>query len=172
MFLSELALLDYPNIVKRPMDFDTLKKNLLAAKFSTYEEYLLDLQLIWDNCKLYNMAGSEIFKLSERMEKMSRREIQKFKSAHGLNGLVIPASGSTRAPTPARSSKRGGQRTNNAEKGGEDGAQGTDENMRDSGDMDSNEVTRDMKLEFVGKIKKLSNQGLTSLVEKIKELKS
>jgi hypothetical protein len=40
---QELQLLDYPSIVKRPMDFDTLKKNLLAAKYSTYEEYLLDL---------------------------------------------------------------------------------------------------------------------------------
>lgn len=67
--------MDYPSIVKRPMDFDTLKKNLLAGKFSTFEEYLLDLQLIWDNCKLYNLQGSEIYKLCERMEKMTRREV-------------------------------------------------------------------------------------------------
>jgi len=91
------------------MDFDTLKKNLLAAKFTTYEEFFQDLQLIWDNCKLYNMAGSEIYKLCERMEKMTKRELQKFKSAHGLNGLVLPASGNTRAAAaPARSSKRAG----------------------------------------------------------------
>jgi hypothetical protein len=29
-----------------------------------------------------------------------------------------------------------------------------------------------MKIEFVGRIKKLSNAGLTSLVEKIKEVKA
>jgi hypothetical protein len=52
------------------------------------------------------MAGSEIYKLSERMEKMTRRELQKFKSAHGLHGLVLPTSGPSRAPAPARSSKR------------------------------------------------------------------
>ena len=57
------------------MDFNTLKTNLLDGKFTTYEEFLSDLQLIWDNCKLYNMIGSEIYKLAERMEKMSRREI-------------------------------------------------------------------------------------------------
>jgi len=39
----ELGLLDYPSIIKRPMDFDTLKKNMLAAKFITYEELFLDL---------------------------------------------------------------------------------------------------------------------------------
>ena len=101
-----MGLLDYPTIIKRPMDFDTLKKNLLANKFSTYEEFFADLQLIWDNCKLYNMIGSEIYKLAERMEKMTRRELQKFKSAHGLNGLVLPNSNPVRAPPPARSSKR------------------------------------------------------------------
>jgi len=34
----------------------------------------------------------------------------------------------------------------------------------DEGEQESNEVTRDMKLDFVNKIKKLSNAGLTSLV--------
>ena len=56
------------------MDFDTLKKNLMEGKFASYEEFFNELQLIWDNCKLYNMAGSEIHKLAERMEKMTRRE--------------------------------------------------------------------------------------------------
>ena len=70
-----LGLLDYPTIIKRPMDFDTLKKALLSNKFSTYEEFFADVQLIWDNCKLYNMIGSEIYKLAERMEKMTRREL-------------------------------------------------------------------------------------------------
>ena len=75
-----LGLFDYPKVVTKPMDFSTLKKNLNDAKFKIYEEFLADLQLIWDNCKLYNMIGSEIYKLAERMEKMTRREIQKFKS--------------------------------------------------------------------------------------------
>ena len=43
--------------------------------------------------------------------------------------------------------------------------------MKDSGEMESTDVTRNMKLEFVSKIKKLTNEGLTSLVEKIREIK-
>lgn len=137
------------------MDFDTLKKNLLAGKFSTYEEFLMDLQLIWDNCKLYNAQGSEIYKLCERMEKMTRREIQKFKSAHGLNGLVIPNSGATRAQPASRASKRAAAtKSANQDK---DESMLNEENNRDSNEQDSNEVTRDMKLDFVNKIKKLSN---------------
>lgn len=57
------------------MDFNTLRDNLLQGKFLYYEEFLADLQLIWDNCKLYNMMGSEIYKLAERMEKTTRREL-------------------------------------------------------------------------------------------------
>jgi hypothetical protein len=135
---------------------------------------LLDLQLIWDNCKLYNRAGSDIFKLCERMEKTTRREIQKFKSSHGLNGLPIPNSGATRPLPPSRASKRSVNQRNtaNPDKDANDAVMGTDENMQDSGDQESNEVTRDMKLEFVNKIKKLSNAGLTSLVEKVKDVKS
>lgn len=40
--------------------------------------------MIWDNCKTYNMAGSEIYKLAEYMEKLSKRTIQRFRSAHGF----------------------------------------------------------------------------------------
>ena len=72
---QELELNDYPEIVKNPMDLSTLKINLFAGKFNTYEECFIELQLIWDNCKLYNMAGSDIYKLAERMEKVCRREL-------------------------------------------------------------------------------------------------
>lgn len=50
-----LKLFDYPKVVARPMDFNSLKKNLNEGKFTNYEDFLADLQLIWDNCKLYNM---------------------------------------------------------------------------------------------------------------------
>ena len=76
---KELGLFDYPQVVQRPMDFNTLTNNLTEGRFATYDEFLADLQLIWDNCKLYNMVGSEIYKLAERMEKTTRRELQKFK---------------------------------------------------------------------------------------------
>ena len=43
LFCIVLGLLDYPQIIKRPMDFDTLKNNMLSAKFGTYEEFFGDL---------------------------------------------------------------------------------------------------------------------------------
>ena len=103
---EELKLFDYPKIVQRPMDFRTLKDNLMNGMFATYEDFLADLQLIWDNCKLYNMAGSEIYKMSERQEKLTRRELQKFKSQYGLATLVLPSSASARPVVAPRASKR------------------------------------------------------------------
>ena len=70
-----MGLLDYPQIVKNPMDLGTVKENLMSGKYSTYEEVFNDVQLIWDNCKLYNMMGSEIYKVCEKMEKTAKRQI-------------------------------------------------------------------------------------------------
>ena len=48
------GLLDYPTIVKRPMDLGTVKRNLNNNTYETVESCLADIQLIWENCKLYN----------------------------------------------------------------------------------------------------------------------
>ena len=119
------------------------------------------------------MVGSEIYKLAERMEKSSRRELVKFKSAHGLHQLVLPNSVPARTAPPARTSKRSTNNRSNTpvDKEESNAHQPANDQIIQEAQIDSNEVTRDMKLEFVGKIKKLSNAGLTSLVEKIKEIK-
>ncbi len=59
------------------MDLGTLKKNLKDNKYNTVDEALADLQLIWTNCKTYNMEGSEIWKLAHQLEKTSQRLVEK-----------------------------------------------------------------------------------------------
>ena len=81
---KELGLLDYLTIVKKPMDFQTIKENLNSGAYPTYDAFFADIQLIWDNCKTYNMAGSDIYKLAEYMEKLAKRSIQKFRSQIGI----------------------------------------------------------------------------------------
>lgn len=53
-----LGLPDYPEIIKVPMDLSTVKKNLKAGEYPSMQDFLLDIQLIWDNCKLYNPEES------------------------------------------------------------------------------------------------------------------
>lgn len=76
---KELGLTDYPEIIKKPMDLRTIRKNLSKGKYKRFEDFYRDVQLIWDNCKTYNIQGSDIYKMAESMEKISRRAINKNK---------------------------------------------------------------------------------------------
>jgi len=77
-------LTDYPEIIKKPMDLSTLRKNLVKGRYKKFEDFFRDLQLIWDNCKTYNIQGSDIYKQAEHMEKVSRKSINKFKDEVGM----------------------------------------------------------------------------------------
>lgn len=48
------GLLDYPVVIKKPMDLGTVKKNLNNNSYQTVEDCLKDIDLIWANCKTYN----------------------------------------------------------------------------------------------------------------------
>jgi hypothetical protein len=76
---EELGLMDYPTIVKNPMDLQSVRDNLESDKYDTFEKCFADIQLIWDNCRLYNRAGSDIYRICERMERSARRELNKFR---------------------------------------------------------------------------------------------
>ena len=47
-------LVDYPIIIKKPMDLNTAKKNLNNNVYETVEDCLRDIDQIWQNCKMYN----------------------------------------------------------------------------------------------------------------------
>lgn len=51
---KSMGLLDYPSIIQKPIDLGTIKAKLTGNCYSTVEDCLNDIQLIWDNCKLYN----------------------------------------------------------------------------------------------------------------------
>ena len=53
-----MNLIDYPIIIKHPMDLSTIKKKLKSSKYKIINDFIDDIQLIWDNCKLYNQEGS------------------------------------------------------------------------------------------------------------------
>ena len=55
-----LGLIDYPVIIKNPIDLSTIRKKIKAEKYNCIEEVIEDLNLIWENCRTYNQAGSVI----------------------------------------------------------------------------------------------------------------
>ena len=49
---------DYFDIIKNPMDFTTIKNNLSNNKYLKMQDFLNDVQLVFDNCFLYNGENS------------------------------------------------------------------------------------------------------------------
>ncbi|CAG8950905.1 hypothetical protein HYFRA_00003122 [Hymenoscyphus fraxineus] len=45
---------DYYNVIKTPMDLGTMTKNLKLNKYKSKDEFVADLELIWNNCLKYN----------------------------------------------------------------------------------------------------------------------
>lgn len=72
-----MGLPDYPEIIKHPMDLSTIKKKINDSKYNTIEEIYKDIQLIWDNCKTYNMEGSDVYKMAQYCEKFTKRYFDK-----------------------------------------------------------------------------------------------
>ena len=42
------------------MDLNTVRRNLNKSKYKYIEDFLEEIQLIWNNCKQYNEKGSVI----------------------------------------------------------------------------------------------------------------
>lgn len=73
-----LGLEDYLNIVKNPIDLSTVHKKLHSNKYRVVEECLDDLQMIWDNCKVYNAMGSWIWKLADKLERSFKKYVKNY----------------------------------------------------------------------------------------------
>eukprot|EP00767_Chilomastix_cuspidata_P000756 gnl/Chilomastix_cuspidata/121.p3 GENE.gnl/Chilomastix_cuspidata/121~~gnl/Chilomastix_cuspidata/121.p3 ORF type:complete len:231 (-),score=68.78 gnl/Chilomastix_cuspidata/121:845-1537(-) len=71
-----LRLPDYLDIVRRPMDFSTLKKNLLSGRYAYFFEFLQDAHLIFQNCRLFNGADSSYSEFASDTENFFMDAIQ------------------------------------------------------------------------------------------------
>ena len=56
-FLSKVSKRDAPDyydVIKHPMDLGTMQKKVKAGQYKSKKQFAHDLDLIWDNCLLYN----------------------------------------------------------------------------------------------------------------------
>jgi hypothetical protein len=68
-----LGLHDYPFIIKTPMDLSTVTSKIKQNLYSSLDDFLGDMILIWDNCRTYNLAESTIVQQTEVLEKSMLR---------------------------------------------------------------------------------------------------
>lgn len=72
-----LNILNYPNVVKNPMDLKTLDDNLKAHKYPTVDAWVADFNLIVDNCRLFNGSEHDITKKASEMKANFDRQMEK-----------------------------------------------------------------------------------------------
>ena len=67
----------YKYLIKRPMDLKSVYSNLFLGKREgkyCIVEFMASLQLIFDNCKLFNCTGSSIWSYAVEMEMALKKE--------------------------------------------------------------------------------------------------
>ena len=68
---------DYPKIIKYPRDLGSVKIKLEKNGYETVQDFLSDIQLIWDNCHTYNPPLNQITKYAQFCEKKFKKEFEK-----------------------------------------------------------------------------------------------
>eukprot|EP00210_Caulerpa_lentillifera_P001621 g1559.t1 len=72
---------DYFNIVKEPMDLETIRKRLERGFYENPRDFSEDMRLVWSNCALYNKKG-------EYIERLGRRGSLCFERNWAMSGLA------------------------------------------------------------------------------------
>jgi Bromodomain/Bromodomain extra-terminal - transcription regulation len=73
-----IGLYDYPQIIKKPMDLGTVKKNITARSYPTIHAAADDVRLVWTNCMTYNADGSDFFMLAKTLQKKWDEKLAKY----------------------------------------------------------------------------------------------
>ncbi|KAJ1968606.1 hypothetical protein IWQ62_001146 [Dispira parvispora] len=79
----------YFDVVKHPMDLETVGKKLEAHQYPTVEAFVADIQLIFDNCFLFNPPENFMHAQGKRVQASFRRMMSDFyKKRAGRPGVV------------------------------------------------------------------------------------
>ncbi|KAF9948419.1 hypothetical protein BGZ72_009665 [Mortierella alpina] len=97
-----LGIPTYFDIIKRPMDFGTIEKKLIAGQYKSSSEVIEDVGLVFSNCATFNShPGDPVAAMGERLKKVWENLIKK----EGLNNPKPATTGSAGASTSASSAK-------------------------------------------------------------------
>ncbi len=154
-----LDIPDYPVIVKNPMDMQTLElkitgKHTLAdgspcRPYTKVQEFIDDLNLIWNNCKLFNQIGSLIYRNAQAMSRTANRLLYKYK--------VVEKEGGADADMDALCREFNNEQAKKADDG---------ESSDEFGVFDpAKHVSFDEKVKFSQQLMKCDREKLTRIVE-------
>ncbi|XP_063646277.1 bromodomain adjacent to zinc finger domain protein 2B isoform X16 [Pan troglodytes] len=59
----------YKKVIKKPMDFSTIREKLSGGQYPNLETFALDVRLVFDNCETFNEDDSDIGRAGHNMRK-------------------------------------------------------------------------------------------------------
>ena len=68
----------YSNVVYRPMDLTTIKKNIENGIIKTTKEFQRDIMLMFTNAIMYNSSNHDVYKIALEMYKEVMHNVEVF----------------------------------------------------------------------------------------------
>uniref|UniRef100_A0A8C4EDA8 Bromodomain adjacent to zinc finger domain 2B n=1 Tax=Dicentrarchus labrax TaxID=13489 RepID=A0A8C4EDA8_DICLA len=65
--VNHKAVPGYRKVIKKPMDFSTIREKLTNNQYSNLETFIIDVNLVFENCERFNEDDSEIGRAGHRM---------------------------------------------------------------------------------------------------------
>lgn len=59
---------EYHDVVKHPMDISTIRKKILASQYADLDAFKGDVDLMWDNCVIFNGTDSPIGRDAQKLK--------------------------------------------------------------------------------------------------------
>jgi bromodomain and PHD finger-containing protein 1 len=81
----------YYNVIKNPMDMETMQNKISALKYNTFEEFEADFNLIISNCYRFNPKSSPFYKAAVKLKEQVRYSLLSvfFRVIQFENGLFF-----------------------------------------------------------------------------------
>jgi len=72
-----MSIPDYLEIIKKPMDFSTISRKFESDSYSSANEFIEDVKLIFQNCMTYNKPGTLVYQECKLLESFFNEKLPK-----------------------------------------------------------------------------------------------
>ncbi|CAH1164402.1 unnamed protein product [Phyllotreta striolata] len=106
-----LGLHDYHDIIKRPMDFGTVKEKMDNREYRTPQDFAADVRLIFSNCYKYNPSDHDVVAMARKLQDVFEVKFAKIpdepvnRIGGGVNNLPIKSESSSSGSSSDSSSE-------------------------------------------------------------------
>ncbi|XP_037646570.1 bromodomain adjacent to zinc finger domain protein 2B isoform X8 [Sebastes umbrosus] len=67
--VNQKSVPGYRKVIKKPMDFSTIREKLVSSQYQNLETFIIDVNLVFDNCEKFNEDNSDIGRAGHNMRK-------------------------------------------------------------------------------------------------------